>query len=110
MQYKEKISHSTDAKDSIQWRTEFMLRDFLFANPNLRLKDEHRSFTPQQRQTIYRRDGGVCQLRILCDGAKLRWDDWHCDHKKPWSEGGATSVANGQAACAACNQSKGSSD
>ena len=110
VQYKEKISHSTDAKDSIQWRTEFMLRDFLFANPNLRLKDEHRSFTPQQRQTIYRRDGGVCQLRILCDGAKLRWDDWHCDHKKPWSEGGATSVANGQAACAACNQSKGSSD
>ena len=110
VQYKEKISHSTDAKDSIQWRTEFMLRDFLFAKLNLRLKDEHRSFTPQQRQTIYRRDGGVCQLRILCDGAKLRWDDWHCDHKKPWSEGGATSVANGQAACAACNQSKGSSD
>ena len=113
VQYKEKISHSTDAKDSIQWRTDFMLRDFLLANPNLRLKDERRSFTPQQRQAIYRQDGGVCQLRILCDGAKLRWDDWHCDHKEPWSEGGATSVANGQAACAACaacNQSKGSSD
>ena len=110
MQYKEKISHSTDAKDSIQWRTDFILRDFLLANPNLRLKDERRSFTPQQRQAIYRQDGGVCQLRILCDGAKLRWDDWHCDHKEPWSEGGATSVANGQAACAACNQSKGSSD
>ena len=110
VQYKEKISHSTDAKDSIQWRTDFMLRDFLLANPNLRLKDKRRSFTSQQRQAIYRQDGGVCQLRILCDGAKLRWDDWHCDHKEPWSEGGATSVANGQAACAACNQSKGSSD
>jgi hypothetical protein len=108
VQYKEKISHSTDAKDSIQWRTDFMLRDFLLTHPNLALKDARRAFAPQQRLAIYRRDGGICQLRLRCEGAKLRWDDWHCDHKKPWTEGGATSVANGQAACAVCNQAKGS--
>ena len=55
MQYKEKISHSTDAKDSIQWRSEFMLRDFLLANPNLCLKDErpfvHTSAAPSDLPT-----------------------------------------------------------
>jgi uncharacterized protein DUF262/HNH endonuclease len=108
VQYKEKISHSTDSKDSIQWRTDFMLRDLLLQHPDISLKDERRTFTPQQRLAIYRRDGGVCQLRLKCDGVELKWDDWHCDHRVPWSEGGTTSVANGQASCAACNLSKGS--
>ncbi len=105
--YKEKVSHSTDTEDSIKWRMDFMLRDFLLQNPNLHLKDDHRDFTHQQRLTIFRRDKGICQLRIKCDSEKLRWDDWHCDHRLPWSQGGKTTVENGQVSCSACNQSKG---
>jgi hypothetical protein len=105
--YKEKISHSTDAEESIRWRMEFMLRNLLEKYPNIRLKDNQRDFTYLQRLAIFRRDIGVCQLRIKCDGAKLTWDDWHCDHIQPWSKGGKTTVENGQVSCSACNTSKG---
>jgi len=105
--YKEKISHSTDSEESIRWRMEFMLRDLLGKMPTLRLKDNQRMFTYLQRLAIFRRDGGVCQLKIKCDGVKLTWDDWHCDHTKPWSKGGKTTVENGHVACSACNSSKG---
>lgn len=104
--YKEKISHSTDAEDSIRWRMEFMLRHLLERFPELPLKDNQRDFKQVQRLTVFRRDKGVCQLRIRCDGAVLAWDDWHCDHILPWSRGGQTTVANGQAACSACNLAK----
>lgn len=104
---KEKISHSTDSEESIRGRMEFMLRDLLGKMPTLRLKDNQRMFTYLQRLAIYRRDGGMCQTRINYDGAKLSWDDWHCDHIKPWSKGGKTTVENGQLACSARNLSKG---
>ncbi len=105
--YKARISYSTDAVDSIRWRMEFMLRNLLEAFPNFRLKDNQRSFTHAQRLAIFRRDGGICQLKLKCDGVKLTWDDWHCDHVIPWTKGGQTTVKNGHVACAACNLSKG---
>lgn len=105
--YKEKISHSTDAEESIRWRMEFMLRNLLEKYPSIRLKDNQRMFTHHQRLAVFRRDGGVCQLKVKCDGVKLTWDDWHCDHIQPWSKGGKTTVENGQVACSDCNLSKG---
>jgi len=105
--YKEKISHSTDSEDSIRARMDFMLRDLLVCHPDLSLKDAQRSFTPQQRMAIFRRDGGVCRVALKCEGVKVRWDDWHCDHRIAWTEGGKTTVENGQVACAACNLAKG---
>jgi hypothetical protein len=105
--YKEKISHSTDSEDSIRARMDFMLRDLLVCQPGLSLKDAQRTFTPQQRMAVFRRDGGVCRVAVKCDGAKVRWDDWHCDHRTAWTEGGKTTVENGQVACAACNFAKG---
>ena len=109
VQYKEKISHSTDSEDSIRWRMDFMLKDLLLRHPGLTLKDTQRGFTDQQRLAVFRRDGGECQLRIHCGGEKLRWDDWHCDHRVAWTHGGKTTVENGQAACTACNLAKGGS-
>lgn len=106
--YKEKISHSTDSEESIRWRMDFMLRNLLEAHPAIPRKDNQRSFTHAQRLAIFRRDKGHCQLRIKCQGAKLTWDDWHCDHTKAWTAGGATTVENGQVACTPCNLSKGS--
>lgn len=87
-----------------------MLKDLLEKHPNIRLKDNQRDFSQLQRLAIFRRDGGVCQLRIKCEGAKLTWDDWHCDHIKPWSKGGKTTVENGQVSCSACNTSKGGTE
>lgn len=107
--YKEKISHSTDAAESIRWRMEFLLRNLLELYPNLSRKDQQRDFTHLQKLAIFRRDGGVCQLRLKCDGAKLTWDDWHCDHIIAWSKGGKTTVANGQVSCSDCNLAKGAS-
>lgn len=107
--YKEKISHSTDAADSIRSRMDFMLRHLLSRVPDLPRKDNQRDFTDQQKLTVFRRDQGSCQLRLKCSGAKLTWDDWHCDHKMPWSKGGKTTVENGQVACAVCNISKSNS-
>lgn len=107
--YKEKISHSTDAADSIQWRMDFMVRHFLERHPSVVRKDNQRGFTYMQRLTVFRRDKGHCQLKIKCNGAKLTWDGWHCDHKVPWSAGGKTTVENACVACTDCNLAKGGS-
>ena len=105
--YKEQISHSTDSEDSIRARIDFLLRDLLTKHDGLSLKDDQRNFTPQQRLAVYRRDGGKCQLRLCCKGERVRWDRWHCDHRRPWSAGGKTTVGNGQVDCVACNLAKG---
>ncbi len=105
--YKDRISHSTDAADSIRHRMQFMLRDLLLAFPSLPLRDSQRGFTHEQRMAIFRRDQGECQLRIKCSGARLTWDSWHCDHIEPWERGGKTTVENGQVSCPDCNLSKG---
>jgi hypothetical protein len=107
--YKDKISHSTDSADSIRGRMDFMLRNFLEFHPSIQRKDNQRAFTHVQRLAIFRRDGGYCQLKIKCNGEKLIWDDWHCDHAHPWTAGGKTTVENGRVACTSCNLSKGAS-
>lgn len=105
--YKERISHSTDAQESIRFRMDFMLRHLLDRFPTLPLKDNQRDFTHVQKLAVFRRDNQICQVRIKCDGVRVEWDDWHCDHKLAWSKGGATTVENGQVACPACNLAKG---
>jgi hypothetical protein len=105
--YQEKTSHSTDSEDSIQWRHDYLLRRHLEAYPRLQLKDDQRLFTHDQRMAIFRRDKGICQVRIKCSGVECSWDSWEADHRHPWSQGGKTTVENGQVACLGCNASKG---
>jgi hypothetical protein len=105
--YKEKVSHSTDASESIRWRMDFLLRNLLETFPDLPRKDEQREFTHIQKLAIFRRDEGRCRLKFRCGGEKLAWDAWHCDHIQPWSKGGRSTVKNGQVACPECNLSKG---
>ncbi len=107
--YKERISHSTDAQESIRFRMEFMMRHLLNTFPNLKQKDNQRDFNDIQKLAIFRRDKGICQLKIKCSGKKVVWGDWHCDHKVAWSKGGQTTVENGQVACPECNLAKGNS-
>lgn len=106
--YKEKTSHATDSQDSIQWRVDFLSRNLLARFPWLSRKDNLRAFTNVQRITIFRRDKKICQIRLKCKGTKVSWDNWHCDHIVAWSQGGKTTVENGQTACIPCNTSKGS--
>lgn len=105
--YKERTSHSTDAQDSIQWRHDFLLRKFFEVAPDIEPKDGQRLFSHEQRLAIFRRDGGICQVRLKCEGVKCEWDAWEADHKAAWTKGGKTTVENGQVACPACNSSKG---
>lgn len=105
--YKEKISHSTDALDSVRSRMDFLMRDLLTNFPTLALKDNQRDFTYIQKLTVFRRDHQLCQVQLKCEGEKIVWDAWHCDHKLAWSKGGKTTVENGQVACPACNLAKG---
>jgi len=105
--YKERISHSTDAQESIRFRLDFMLRDLLERFPDLPLKDNQRGFTHIQKLAVFRRDNQMCQVKLKCEGIRVEWDNWHCDHKTAWSKGGATTVANGQVACPPCNLAKG---
>lgn len=108
--YKEKVSHSTDSMDSIRARMDFMLKHLLLRHPTLSRKDNLRGFTAQQKLSVFRRDKGICRVRLKCRGVKVTWDDWHCDHKKAWSKGGKTVVENGQVACTPCNLAKGGND
>jgi hypothetical protein len=62
---------------------------------------------PVEKLAIFRRDKGICKIKLKCTGVKITWDDWHADHRTPWSKGGKTTVDNGQVACSTCNLSKG---
>ncbi len=105
--YKERTSHSTDSEDSLQWRLDFLLRRFFEAVPGIQQKDDQRLFSHEQRLAIFRRDGGLCRVRLRCEGQKCEWDAWEADHITSWARGGKTTVENGQVACLKCNSSKG---
>lgn len=107
LSYHDRTSHSTDSEDSLEWRNEFLLRKFLEYLPSLELKDNNRSFTHEQRLAIFRKNSGICQVKIKCNGKKCEWGNWEADHIIPWSKGGKTKVENGQVSCPECNSSKG---
>ena len=62
-----------------------------------------RFFTSAQKLSILQKAEYRCELCSV----DLTADNFHCDHKIPWSLGGATTVFNGQALCANCNLKKG---
>ncbi|MBR1090794.1 DUF262 domain-containing protein [Bradyrhizobium manausense] len=107
VEYRRLISQSTDSEESIAARLEFFERRFFDAVPNIEPKDPQRGFSHEQRLAIFRRDSGICQLKLRCDGVKVGWEHWHADHKLPHSKGGKSVVSNGQVACPDCNFAKG---
>ena len=64
-----------------------------------------RRFNTGQRMTLYDATDGQC---ARC-GKRLE-PGWHADHVKPFSKGGGTTLANGQALCPDCNIRKGARD
>ena len=63
---------------------------------------EPRSFSAIQRIELFSRSNGYCQS---CH-APITLTDFHADHVIPWSKGGKTTLANGQALCRPCNLNK----
>jgi hypothetical protein len=108
IRYQERTSHATDGVDSLRFRMETLLESLHETLPDLRPLDPQRAFTDAQRKVIWVRDGKRCQVRGRCDGVDCDWDNWHADHKVPWSKGGTTTVENAQVCCPACNLAKGS--
>lgn len=61
-----------------------------------------RYFSRRQKMILAMRAGGLCES---C-GKQLRIG-FHADHVHPFSQGGATTLKNGQALCSPCNLKKG---
>lgn len=79
----------------------------LYARPDgglVAMESTRRSFPKGLARFIELRDGSTCR-NPYCD-APIR----HIDHVRPHADGGATSAANGQGLCAACNYAKESPD
>lgn len=107
--YQNAVGHSSDSIESLEYRNKILAREFFSTFDEILPLDNTREFGNEQKLAIFRRDKSLCQLKIKCTGKKLGWDDdWHIDHKIPFSKGGKTTVANGQLACAECNLAKGS--
>ena len=100
--YHERVSNSSDTQDSLAYRHKFLKESLLTKITDLPQKDSKRNFDEAQRQVIFRRFNGECQI---C-GKVCEWNDWEADHIIPWSKGGKTVVENGQVLCPSCNSRK----
>ncbi len=88
---------------SFKGRFKIILGKFLENSPYIELKDPKRSFDEGQKLAIYYRDNGKCQLCKI----NVPINDSEFDHVIPLSQGGLTTVNNGQLLCKACNRRKG---
>jgi hypothetical protein len=79
------------------------LSGYILNVSNIEPIDSSRYFTQKQRKEIWDNSGKEC---AKC-GIHLTPTNFHADHIKPHSEGGPTTVDNGQVLCSLCNLSKG---
>lgn len=92
-----------DSVADLQYRHETLREEIIRRIDELEPKDSVRQFTEHQRLAVYWRDNGKCQK---CE-KKCKDTAFHVDHKKPFSKGGHTTIANGQVLCPECNLKKG---
>ncbi len=84
-----------------RWRRYMVNPRLLEVDAEARLDLRRRTFNHDQKRELWFIAGGrccICRVRL--------GPDWHADHVAPWSKGGLTEVANGQALCVTCNHRK----
>jgi 5-methylcytosine-specific restriction endonuclease McrA len=62
-----------------------------------------RQYNDSEKRAMYEQQDGICPL---CDG-EFKINQMEGDHITPWSEGGKTTLENGQMLCRDCNRRKG---
>ena len=67
-------------------------------------EEEPRSFNKAQKEAMFARQKGRC---MYCGKKEREYTYLDADHKTPYSQGGRTSLANGQMLCRPCNTRKG---
>ena len=108
LSYQLAVLQQTADLSSQEERRRILVDDLLASIPDLELLDDQRQFTEEQRITIFRRAREKCanpndeeDCEIDCE-----WGNWHADHILAHSQGGSTTVANGQLLCPSCNLKK----
>jgi len=91
-------------------RKELIISDFVKIDKGIVTEiDPERLFTPQQRYQMWSRQEGVCPQtgKIISEDDINNHDLWAADHVIPYSQGGETSIDNGELVCRKYNQKKG---
>ncbi|MBM4048669.1 MAG: HNH endonuclease [Planctomycetes bacterium] len=100
--YKTYRKTSADSKGSIDHRLRIMLVAFLKDHPDLPRKDLQRDFDYWQRLAIFEKAEGCCQGDCP-PGTYVRFEDGQYHHVARWTDGGPTTVENGQFLCGPCH-------
>ena len=91
-QYNMRTRYGADSADNIKRRHEYYTARMVeFLDSSLTPLDHKRAFNELERQAIYWRDRGECQV---CNG-RVYWRDVHIHHLTGHHEGGETVLANG---------------
>lgn len=102
--------NSPDSESSIRDRHEILLRNFFMMYPDIELKDRKRDFTHAQKEAIYFLNGRKCNgiIGFSCPNKNkdMAFDELQYDHIKEHSQGGKTTVKNGQPLCPSCHAYK----
>ena len=85
---------SSDAAATVERRDYFFSKEMLeLINP--RPRDRKRSFTEFERQLVFYRDSGECQVcKMNLKEHRISWDECEIHHVLPHSEGGMTDIDN----------------
>jgi len=91
-----------EVKKEVLKRGRLPFKQMRFTRPEL-IEEYSRSIPPSWRLDIFNKSGGKC---VHC-GVGLKLDDFHMDHKIPFTKGGKRVKINFQALCPNCNLKKG---
>jgi hypothetical protein len=101
--YLEAFEREGAKKAHIAARHDIYVKGFLADYPDLVALDDTRAFTADERLVLWRQAEGICKN---CNH-KVKFAECDADHIEPFSEGGKTTLLNGQMLCKPCNQTKG---
>ena len=95
------MQQGTNDISSLKERVSILRRYFLQDYPDVKLLDDKRQFSEEERYAIYILSGNQCAecARKLKDIKEME-----ADHNEQWAFGGETTLNNARALCIECNQ------